>query len=252
MKKLVLVLSVISLFFASCSKDDKDSSETLKQKQVFDQTLNCYVPENFYEYDYILVKELPDPKTLVSSELKSGSLAKPEDGGQIVDSRQIPFINSSAIDGIDEVSKSLTPGYVVTGIATMINSARNYCALMLEYRYIYPDGTMSSRYRVWDTDRQIIQPTNMEAWIAVPTNSIFTGFGIRGTSNVDYMTLFYRALDPASVRLTGSECSLSGGLHPGGSYDKIYKPEENGLDMDRAVLLGIALMASDHGGHTTG
>lgn len=242
MKKNLLFLTLVILI-SSCQKEELEKD--IYEDKVYDEELNLYVPKSFYDFDYTVVKELPNPNDYKPI-LKSGTLPPSSPGGQIVDCRQFVF---NRVSGGYEVSKKVPTGYVVTGVAANINSAKNYNSLMLEYRYIYSNGSMGPRFRVWDTDRSLLDPGIMEAWCQCPTNAIATGIKIKGAADVDCMILNYRYHSSTSNRLYGSVFSSIGGCRScTGVYDQIFVPEEHGLDMNRSVILGIALMAYSRGG----
>jgi hypothetical protein len=238
----------MALVFLSCTKKDDNLSSSdmdIGKDMVFDSVLNCFMPKNFYDYEHIIVDKLPDSKTMESmkNKLKSGPLSIPVPGGAISDS-YIKIVGDAG--GYEEVSLTLRSGWIVTGVGVLIaSSSNNYVVLLLEKRYVYSDGSMSSRYIDWDRTRTYVAPSQCEAWCSVPPNSLAIGVGIKGKYDVSCLDLYYKYFNGSTNRLYGPNYYVhSGSLNV---YDNYWIPQLDNLDEYRVALLGLGFVANTSG-----
>lgn len=252
MKNYLFIILFASVFFFSCTKEEP--SDNVKQKAeelglVFDKALNCYVPQNFYDTDRIIVKELPNYDSIenIKKHLKTGSLDSPLVGGII----EVVSQHSNQYSGTEEVSLALAPGWIITGVGALIRtSSNNYTSLVLERRYVYSDGSISDRVLEWDIEApEQKETTAMEAWVSTPYNYTFaTSFRIAGKYDVYKMQVGFRALNLSTMKLSLNETYVTGGINQGVNYwDSSYTPELYGEDVLRSVMLGIGLLSNNAG-----
>lgn len=230
-KKNVIPLMALLVLLFSCTTESDNSAEREAHK--------ADLLRRFYEYDFTIVKELPDPRTFI----KSGRTQYVPPGGMIVDSREIIVASGST-----EQYATVPSGYIVTGVGAEIQtSSNNYYSLLLEYRYLFADGSLGPRFRVYSGTN--LDPSQLEAWCQVPDGALAWSVAVRGKYDVQRLKLGYRYLNPSTLRLEGPHAYSEDGLNTGLATNIEYTPENAGwgLDLDRSVLLGLGLTSTDGG-----
>jgi hypothetical protein len=229
-KKNVLHLALLLVLLISCTDDDGSFNREAHKEDLL---------RRFYEYDFTIVKELPDPNAF----LTSGKTQYVPPGGMIVDSREIIVAS-----GNTEQYATVPSGYIVTGIGAQIqSSSNNYYSLLLEYRYLYADGTLGPRFRVYSGN--ILDPSLLEAWCQVPDGALAWSVAVRGKYDVQKLKVGYRYLNTSTLRLEGSTQYSIDGLDTGLQENIEYTPTDPnyGLDLDRSVILGLGLTSTNGG-----
>ncbi len=245
MKNNFLVLLTLAILIFSCSKEEYENQNTNPDNLIFDSELGILVPEHFYEYEQIIVDVLPSAEEMEGKKIKmkSGSLSPTIPGGQIIDGG-LRIIGET--NGYEEVSLTLKPGWIVTGVGVLIaSSSNNYVVLLLERRYLYADGSMSPRYIDWDQERLYKSPGQCEAWCSVPDNALSVGIGIKGRYDVTCLDLYYKYYNSTTNRLQGSNLKIHDGRHS--TYDRIWLPSMDYLQEYQTVLTGMGFMSNSSG-----
>jgi len=251
-KTQIKVWSFLFLILGACTTDIVEPNESIKLEKtesfpaIFDQKTQSYSVSNFYDYDFTLVKELPVVPP-VSASGRSNYVAP---GGSIVTTEELIITQ----DGPTTFEKYATvpSGYIVTGVGALITtSSYNYQSIVLEYRYLYADGTLGTRLRVYNGSNLL--PSQLEAWYAVPDGSAVWGIGVRGKYDVLNLSVFYREIgheefNPNQLQLIGGYSVAHSGLQADGENQIEYLPNNTSDGSnDYRIIQGLGLTSTSTG-----
>ncbi|KAA1242345.1 hypothetical protein [Aquimarina sp. RZ0] len=224
--KLQVIAAAIVLTFSACQKED-----ALEQnEQLLDlKTEIITVPINPITGEPEVQNYVP---TNVVTNIENNQKAV---GGQIIDDQEIRVGRDP--NHALEVDGKLPKGYVLTGVGARAKK-EEITTLVLEGRYVNPDGTMGPRKQF----KFGSSPNNgLEVWYAVPHQHIITGIGARlSDGNITTMVLRHRKLK-SNGRLSTSLNTAKVGSSPNHGLEAEFMPKDHSLNIKRTVLTRVGM-----------